>query len=63
MRPRGKLLLLAIAAALAAPASAAAVPPTFGPGGCYDPTQGNADFEAYGPTDVNVAGRQRAGDG
>ncbi len=35
-------------------ARAAIVPPTLGPGGCDDPTQGNADFEAYGPTDVTV---------
>src|SRR3954468_20691868 len=35
-------------------AAALAPPPTLGHGGCYDPTQGNADFEAYGPTDVNV---------
>src|SRR6476469_7696923 len=35
-------------------------PPTLGPGGCYDPTQSNADFEAYGPTDVNAqAGNNR----
>ena len=56
MRPRGTLALIAVSAALAAPAAAAGagVPPTFGPGGCYDPTQGNADYEAYGPTDVNV---------
>jgi hypothetical protein len=38
----------------AATAGAAILPPTLGPGGCDDPTQGNADFEAYGPTDVNV---------
>jgi hypothetical protein len=36
------------------------LPPTLGPGGCYDPTQSNADFEAYGPTDVNAqAGNNR----
>src|SRR5947208_12143441 len=35
-------------------AQAFSLPPTLGPGGCYDPTQGNADYEAYGPTDVNV---------
>src|SRR3954452_15074723 len=36
------------------------LPPTIGSGGCYDPTQSNADFEAYGPTDVNVqAGNNR----
>lgn len=52
MWPRGTLLTLAACGVFAAPA--AAVPPTFGPGGCYDPTQANADFEAYGPTDVNV---------
>lgn len=51
-----------VALALAPTAQAAAIspPPTFGPGGCYDPTQSNADFEAYGPTDVNVqAGNNR----
>jgi hypothetical protein len=35
-------------------AHALSLPPTLGPGGCYDPTQSNADFEAYGPTDVNA---------
>src|SRR4051794_30340603 len=56
MRLPGTLVIIAATAALAAPAGSAGagVPPTFGPGGCYDPTQGNADFEAYGPTDVNV---------
>ncbi len=44
--------LLCLGAAGAA--HAAILPPTLGPGGCDDPTQGNADFEAYGPTDVNV---------
>src|SRR3954465_4256188 len=39
----------------AAPSAVAfSLPPTLGPGGCYDPTQANADYEAYGPTDVNV---------
>ena len=42
-------------AVLATPAAeAVSPPPTLGPGGCYDPTQSNADFEAYGPTDVDV---------
>src|SRR4051812_5299138 len=56
MRPRWMVLLAAAGVALTVPADASAlgVPPTFGPGGCYDPTQGNADYEAYGPTDVNV---------
>src|SRR2546421_12529170 len=56
MRARGALPLIiaAIAAALAPGTAAAALPPTLGPGGCYDPSQANADFEAYGPTDVNV---------
>jgi hypothetical protein len=52
------VLLAAIAAfvlvASSGGAGAAILPPTLGPGGCDDPTQGNADFEAYGPTDVNV---------
>src|SRR3954464_13101197 len=45
----------------AAPSAVAfSLPPTLGPGGCYDPTQSNADFEAYGPTDVNAqAGNNR----
>jgi hypothetical protein len=50
-------LLLAVTAcgfsATASPAIAG-VPPTLGAGGCYDPTQTNADFEAYGPTDVTA---------
>jgi GH15 family glucan-1,4-alpha-glucosidase len=51
---------VALALLLAGPSVAAAVPPTLGPGGCYDPTQSNADFEAYGPTDVSVqAGNNR----
>src|SRR5437660_10141040 len=56
MRLRGIFVFIAASVSLAAPAGAAGagVPPTFGPGGCYDPTQGNADYEAYGPTDVNV---------
>src|SRR5262245_39932945 len=51
------VLGLAVAgAALVGPAGASALgrPPILGPGGCYDPTQSNADYEAYGPTDVNV---------
>jgi hypothetical protein len=56
MRLRGTFFLAVASGALAiaGSASAAGVPPTFGPGGCYDPTQGNADFEAYGPTEVTV---------
>jgi len=51
---------VALALLLAGDTVAASVPPTFGPGGCYDPTQSNADFEAYGPTDVSVqAGNNR----
>src|SRR2546423_619492 len=58
---RALLAGIAMSAAAMAPAAAdaAGLPPTLGPGGCYDPSQGNADFEAYGPTDVNV----QAGDG
>jgi hypothetical protein len=58
----GRLALAALAFALlpAADAHAFSPPPTLGHGGCYDPTQSNADFEAYGPTDVNVqAGNNR----
>ncbi len=47
-------LTVLAAAAGAAATHAAILPPSLGPGGCDDPTQGNADFEAYGPTDVNV---------
>ncbi|MFL5865851.1 MAG: hypothetical protein ACJ766_01975 [Thermoleophilaceae bacterium] len=56
MRARGALpsIVAAIAAATAPASAAAALPPTLGPGGCYDPTQANADYEAYGPTEVNV---------
>src|SRR5437764_10944602 len=53
----GRLAVVAamtLALLLAAPAAAVSPPPTFGQGGCYDPTQSNADFEAYGPTDVNA---------
>src|SRR6059058_256948 len=53
MRIRGALLAATAVCVAVAPADAA-LPPTLGPGGCYDPTQSNADFEAYGPTDVNV---------
>jgi hypothetical protein len=51
-----RLALVAVAVVLAAAPSANALslPPTLGPGGCYDATQANADFEAYGPTDVNA---------
>src|SRR3954462_13834659 len=64
MRARGTLLAgtAACVLALTVPASAGALdlPPTLGPGGCYDPTQSNADFEAYGPTDVTAqAGNNR----
>src|SRR5213594_4764937 len=62
MRARGALpsIVAAIAVAIAPATAGAALPPTLGPGGCYDPTQSNADFEAYGPTDVNVqAGNNR----
>src|SRR3954453_9876483 len=57
MRARGALLVMIPSCVLAlapAPAAAIGLPPTLGPGGCYDPTQANADFEAYGPTDVDV---------
>src|SRR5438477_1588040 len=57
MRAWGALMMMIGLGAVAvtpAPAAAAALPPTLGPGGCYDPTQANADYEAYGPTDVNV---------
>jgi hypothetical protein len=57
MRAWGALLVmipLYVVAVAPAPAAAVNLPPTLGPGGCYDPTQANADFEAYGPTDVNV---------
>src|SRR3954452_16361566 len=47
-------LAIALLALLPAAAGHAAAPPTLGPGGCYDPTQSNADFEAYGPTDVTA---------
>src|SRR5437870_12577165 len=44
----------------AAEAEALSPTPTVGAGGCYDPTQSNADFEAYGPTDVTAqAGNNR----
>ncbi|MDX6636870.1 MAG: glucoamylase, partial [Solirubrobacterales bacterium] len=46
--------LVLVALTAAAGASGAILPPSLGPGGCDDPTQGNADFEAYGPTDVNA---------
>src|SRR5436190_6556311 len=63
MRAWGAMLLMIglFAVAVApAPAAAIALPPTLGAGGCYDPTQSNADFEAYGPTDVSVqAGNNR----
>src|SRR3954454_10202918 len=57
-----KLALAVVSVVLWAAPSAVAFspPPTLGHGGCYDPTQSNADFEAYGPTDVTVqAGNNR----
>src|SRR5690349_18267954 len=62
MTARVAIPSIAVALAVAAATSAlgAGIPPTVGPGGCYDPTQSNADFEAYGPTDVNAqAGNNR----
>src|SRR4051794_4030952 len=50
----------AVAFLAAGHASGYSAPPTIGPGGCYDPTQSNADFEAYGPTDSSAqAGNNR----
>lgn len=56
MRASRTLIATAACAVALAAGSAGAIglPPTLVPGGCYDPTQANADFEAYGPTDVNV---------
>src|SRR3977135_1322704 len=56
---RALLVGTAMSAAAMAPAAAGAVglPPTLGPGGCYDPSQGNADFEAYGRTAARVQRR------
>jgi nucleotide-binding universal stress UspA family protein len=57
--------VLAICAVLWLPAGATATtPPLLGPYGltepyCYNPAASNADYEAYGPTDVNA----QAGDG
>ena len=61
MRLGRVLIVVALAALPVMPARAVvAPPPTLGPGGCYDPTQSNADFEAYGPTDTNAqAGNNR----
>ena len=60
MGSRGVLTAVVLAALAAAPGRALALPPTLGAGGCYDPTQSNADFEAYGPTDVDAqAGNNR----
>src|SRR5437868_9745669 len=60
LRATPAVTVVALAFLPAAPAQAFAVPPTLGAGGCYDPTQSNADFEAYGPTDVNAqAGNNR----
>lgn len=47
-------VLVVIVCVCASMADALTSPPTLGPGGCFDPTQSNADFEAYGPTDVNA---------
>src|SRR3954452_6827284 len=50
----------AVAFLAAGHASGYSAPPTICQGGCYDPTQSNAGFEAYGPTDVNAqAGNNR----
>jgi hypothetical protein len=57
MRVRGALIAALTVAGIAGGAGtapAAILPPTLGPGGCDDVTQGNADYEAYGPTDVNA---------
>src|SRR3954451_23828793 len=60
MRASLGVTLVALALLLPAQSHAFSVPPTLGSGGCYDPTQSNADFEAYGPTDVNAqAGNNR----
>src|SRR4051794_16608638 len=60
MRLTPAVTVVALALLPAASAQAFALPPTLGAGGCYDPTQSNADFEAYGPTDVNAqAGNNR----
>src|SRR5256714_11569910 len=49
-----------LALVASAQAEAFSPPPRVGPGGCYDPRQSNADFEAYGPTDVSAqAGNNR----
>ena len=53
-------LVVALGVLPAAVGHAFSAPPTLGPGGCYDPSQSNADFEAYGPTDVTAqAGNNR----
>src|SRR6058998_3846598 len=54
MRLAPAVTVVALALLPAASAQAFALPPTLGAGGCYDPSQSNADFEAYGPTDVNA---------
>jgi hypothetical protein len=60
MGARLGLAVTVLALLPAANAAALGLPPTLGQGGCYDPTQSNADFEAYGPTDVNAqAGNNR----
>src|SRR6058998_1754855 len=60
MRLAPAVTVVALALLPAASAQAFALPPTLGAGGCYDPSQSNADFEAYGPTDVNAqAGNNR----
>src|SRR5689334_10999146 len=62
MRVATAAALVAVLAVLA-PATHAAEPVSPEQGltesGCFDPTAGNADFEAYGPTDLNA----QAGDG
>src|SRR3954465_4477794 len=59
MRATPAVVAIALAG-LGVQVAAASAPPTLGQGGCYDPTQSNADFEAYGPTDVTVqAGNNR----
>src|SRR5690242_18512672 len=60
MRLTPAVTVVALALLSAASAQGFALPPTLGAGGCYDPTQSNADFEAYGPTDVDAqAGNNR----
>src|SRR3954451_21633452 len=63
LRARLVVVVGALALLPAGPAHASAVPPTLGAGGCYAPTQSNADFEAYGPTDVNAQAGNKPRDG